>query len=96
MVLLDSGLVVFVGAGALLAVRADSAFAVFVTVTVALGSAVVVVPSPEIPRMTPRMSAATAVMIRAGHPNRLGFFECRLPSLSILRGCGSLRCDQLA
>jgi hypothetical protein len=76
MVLLDSGLVVFVGSGALLAVGADSAFAVFVTVTVAFGSAVVVVPSPEAPKITPRMSATTAVMIRAGHPNRLDFFGC--------------------
>jgi hypothetical protein len=55
--------------------RADLASAGWLAVAVALGSAVGAV-SPTLPMMPPRLSAATAVMIRAGHPNRLGFFGC--------------------
>jgi hypothetical protein len=65
-------LVVFLATGAFLAAAsADS-----VTVTVALGSAVAAVSSPEPPPMPPRLSAATAVMITVGQPNRFGFFGC--------------------
>jgi hypothetical protein len=75
MVLSATGSVVFLASGALLAEGADLASAGWLAVAVALGSAVGAV-SPTLPMMPPRLSAATAVMIRAGHPNRLGFFGC--------------------
>ena len=75
MVLSATGSVVFLASGALLAEGPDLASAGLLAVAVALGSAVGPV-SPRLPMMPPRLSAATAVMITVGQPNRFGFFGC--------------------
>ena len=75
MVLSATGSVVFLASGALLAEgaiwpqRAGSPWRL--RSALPLGAV-----SPTLPMMPPRLSAATAVMITVGQPNRFGFFGC--------------------